>query len=622
MISRSRIASATAWVRVSASSLRIAFRTWVRTVSGDRNRRAAISLLGTPSASMERIWRSRSESPASWPAAGLRSRSPLRDGSTNAPPPATVRTARTTSSGVASLITNPRAPHSRPRVRSWRSPNAVNSSTAIDGSDARISRVASNPASEWSNGRSMITTSGLRRPAMATAASGVPVSPTTPMSGSEVRIAFSPARVATWSSTIRTLMAGAGTGVSSHADRNRSRSVCVIPLDLPGQLRTDLPCHLAHPGFGDAEHARRLPRRAPLDEHHADDQPLAIVQLLQRLADDDGALLGERRLLRRAAARPDRVDDLDAALLAVVHDGVQRSHVGLVDISDERLDLVGRQIQARCDLRGRRRPAEPQRQQAARLLDLALPASHAARRPVGLAQLVDHAARHARPGVLLERGAQLRLEPVDRLHQQQQAGGDQIVQRHVVGGAADLPHRQVLHHRRVGEHEAVTRRHVSLLAPPPPQLLGRLGGKPDLALHGASFDITDITSWCAEHRPPRHGADILDPGQPRLGEMRRRAYRKSQMRPPRSEMIDATAPCGLSDRQASSARIGEGRYREYRPTEDAAMRRPTCRSPNTVGNHSESGGQTCGVVESIISARRQPARPRVRLRPLVAAREA
>ena len=109
-------------------------------------------------------------------------------------------------------------------------------------------------------------------------------------------------------------------------------------------------------------------------------------------------------------------------------------------------------------------------------LDGAAGAAQRARRPVLAAQLVHDRAGDARPGVLLERRALGRVEPVDRGDQGEQAARDEVVELAVGGQLAHLAAGEVLHHRGVGQHEAVARGDVAALDPGAPQRLCALGG--------------------------------------------------------------------------------------------------------------------------------------------------
>jgi hypothetical protein len=79
----------------------------------------------------------------------------------------------------------------------------VSATTSTSGISRRISLVASMPSITGIS-RSISTTSGTRRRAMATASSPLPASPTTWRAGSSSRNPRSPRRTTLWSSVIKT----------------------------------------------------------------------------------------------------------------------------------------------------------------------------------------------------------------------------------------------------------------------------------------------------------------------------------------------------------------------------------------------------------------------------------
>ena len=79
-------------------------------------------------------------------------------------------------------------------------------------------------------------------------------------------------------------------------------------------------------------------------------------------------------------------------------------------------------------------------------------------RPVLAAQLVEHGAVDAGPGVLLERRALGRVVAVDRVDERLEAAGDEVLDLAAGRHLADLLVDDVLHHRGEGEHQAVAQR--------------------------------------------------------------------------------------------------------------------------------------------------------------------
>ena len=75
----------------------------------------------------------------------------------------------------------------------------------------------------------------------------------------------------------------------------------------------------------------------------------------------------------------------------------------------------------------------------------------------------------ARPRVLLERRALGGVEAVDRLDEGDEPARDEVVELAVRRELARLARREVLDHRRVGEDEPVTGRHILVLNPGSPQ---------------------------------------------------------------------------------------------------------------------------------------------------------
>jgi hypothetical protein len=96
----------------------------------------------------------------------------------------------------------PFAPDSSPRLRRLRSLYAVKMRTALSGTLSISSFVASSPSMPGMR-TSMITTSGRRRSARATALSPSPASPITRMCGARESDRRRPSRTTSWSSTIR-----------------------------------------------------------------------------------------------------------------------------------------------------------------------------------------------------------------------------------------------------------------------------------------------------------------------------------------------------------------------------------------------------------------------------------
>src|SRR6187431_218697 len=257
----SRSAMATACVRVSASSFARMCRTWLFTVSWLMKSFAATSAFDIPSASSWRISRSRGVRISACPCA--ETNSAMRPGSTNVSPTATFSIARRRVSCGASLRMYPRAPDSRPRWRSDRSPYAVKMSTPVVGARSRSCSVASRPSMSGMR-RSMITTSGRRRSARATAEAPSAASPITRIFGERESARRRPSRTTSWSSAMRQV-------ISSATPRFYGATRQAPPRD-----RSDREPEL-----------RELGRRLPLRRGHVA-QGCAAGRLADRLLDRSG----------------------------------------------------------------------------------------------------------------------------------------------------------------------------------------------------------------------------------------------------------------------------------------------------------------------------------------------
>ena len=95
------------------------------------------------------------------------------------------------------------------------------------------------------------------------------------------------------------------------------------------------------------------------------------------------------------------------------------------------------------------RPAVPGFELLAGLFQLGGLAADQARHPVHRPQLVEHGAADARHAVGLELDAALEVEGVDRVHQAEDAGGDQVVEIDAVGQPRPDPLGVVLDQRQV-----------------------------------------------------------------------------------------------------------------------------------------------------------------------------
>ena len=113
---------------------------------------------------------------------------------------------------------------------------------------------------------------------------------------------------------------------------------------------------------------------------------------------------------------------------------------------------------------------------------------HQPRHPVHRPQLVQHGPADAGHAVRLELHAAGQVERVDRVHQAEHAGGDQVVQLHAVGQPRPDPLGVVLDQRQVAfdEHGSAAPRSAARGTPPtPPEGRSRLGSRSQSSLiHG------------------------------------------------------------------------------------------------------------------------------------------
>src|SRR5215204_1081010 len=173
------------------------------------NSAAPISLLLIPCPSNRMTSFSRSVSGSASDSAGnvrLRMRCARRRataGSRWTSPAYAARTAVATSSASASLSTYPDAPASSAEVTFSSSMNEVIVTISVSGRSALMRPIAVTP-SMFGISRSIRTTSGSRRRAIATPSEPSAASPTTSMSGCRSRNTLSPVRTTAWSSTMST----------------------------------------------------------------------------------------------------------------------------------------------------------------------------------------------------------------------------------------------------------------------------------------------------------------------------------------------------------------------------------------------------------------------------------
>jgi hypothetical protein len=187
--------------------------TWVFAVAGLTNSRSAISSFDSPPATSPITSRSRSVSvsrPRSdWGSFARAANSSISrlvmPGERSASPPATTRTACTSSSGSVSLTRNPLAPDRMASNTYSSRPNVVRITTRTPARrwSAAIRRVASSPSVPGIR-MSINRTSGVSSEASRAASSPSAASPTTSMSDCASRSERNPARTRAWSSASRT----------------------------------------------------------------------------------------------------------------------------------------------------------------------------------------------------------------------------------------------------------------------------------------------------------------------------------------------------------------------------------------------------------------------------------
>jgi hypothetical protein len=198
------------------------------------------------------------------------------------------------------------------------------------------------------------------------------------------------------------------------------------------QARDDTRMHLADARFAQVE------RRADLLHRHVfvivedDDEPLVAVEAARHEAHQVAILQAVRRILRFLVLEN---VDLAHVLVAVgfVPFLVEADETDGGRVAVHLLEFLDRDAQSHGHFLGARRTAQFGFQPFADFFELGMLAANQARHPVHRAQFVEHRAADARHAIGLELDAALQVEGVDRVHQAEDAGGDQIVEIDAVG---------------------------------------------------------------------------------------------------------------------------------------------------------------------------------------------
>ena len=124
-------------------------------------------------------------------------------------------------------------------------------------------------------------------------------------------------------------------------------------------------------------------------------------------------------------------------------------------VVDELVHGLGRDVEHRRDLFGRRRAAELVHELLVRGLQATGPGPHRAARPVAAAQLVEQRAADAGGGEAVERDAALGVEAPGGLGEAEHAGRHEVAAAHVARDPVGDLRDHVLDEREVLAHEVV-----------------------------------------------------------------------------------------------------------------------------------------------------------------------
>src|SRR5262245_11911152 len=202
--------------------------------------------------------------------------------------------------------------------------------------------------------------------------------------------------------------------------------------ELVFEARDDAGMHLADAALRKAERIADLLHRQFFVIVEDDDQPLIAVEpfrhqlhqvaLLDAVGGVDPLVVLENVDLANVLVAVGLVP------LLVEADEVHGAGFGL-----EPFELLGRDLHFFRNLAVGGRPAQFGFRLLAGGFDLAGLAADEARHPVHRAQLVEHRPANARYAIRFELDAAAEIEGFDRVHQAEDAGGDQVIQIHAVG---------------------------------------------------------------------------------------------------------------------------------------------------------------------------------------------
>ena len=206
---------------------------------------------------------------------------------------------------------------------------------------------------------------------------------------------------------------------------------------------------LAHPRFGDTEHAPDLRQRQRLVVVEREDDLLALGHAVDGLA-EHLAHLGHLEGARRAVAGVgDRVAERErlATITADEEDLVERCHTHHRDLAEDLLELRLGPTEFGGDLFVGGRPALASFELGERLLHRPDLGANRAGHPVDAAQLVEDGALDTADGVGLELEATVGLELVDGVDQAEHAVAHEVRVLDVLGKADRDAARDVLDQR-------------------------------------------------------------------------------------------------------------------------------------------------------------------------------
>src|SRR5436190_1640288 len=264
--------------------------------------------------------------------------------------------------------------------------------------------------------------------------------------------------------TLRILSAGwdiPGTSLSAaspalEGEMERLRLPEVVALEATLEPQHGLRVQLRDARLGDAEDLADLAQGQVLVVVERDHELLALWQRGDRVGEAVLELGGVEDLLRvRRVGVVQRVQQRHLVAARVRHgpELVERHDRGVGDLDERLLEVLDGDVELARHLLVGRGTVQAMLELAVYALDLAGAGADGARDPVERAQLVDDRALDAGDRVGLELDLAIGVEALDRVDQPDQAIGDEVGLLDVRGQAGGHPAGDVLHQRRIGDHE-------------------------------------------------------------------------------------------------------------------------------------------------------------------------